>query len=152
MVGISYQDTGEYAGWLYDPSAGSFTDVTPPGSIYTIAQGINRFGRIAGSGQDDSLGRYAFTWQLGTSNGGTRELVPFLERVTLADGFANARGINDEGIIAGWTRSSGQTVGFVGSASEGSYCQGINNFRQVACSVIDAAGNSRGFLGTPLGE
>ena len=72
VVGINYQDTGEYAGWLYDPSAGSFTDVTPPGSIYTIAQGINRFGRIAGSGQDDSLGRYAFTWQLGTSGGGTR--------------------------------------------------------------------------------
>jgi hypothetical protein len=55
-------------------------------------------------------------------------------------------------------------VGFVGSPSRGyqllvppgeaagasSYCQGINNARQVGCLVIDAAGNSHGFLGTPL--
>jgi probable HAF family extracellular repeat protein len=168
VVGISYQDDqNTWAGWVYDPSSGTFTDATPPGSIYTIAQGINRFGRIAGSGQDDSLGRYAFIWQLGTSGAGTAQLVPFLARVTLGDSFANARGINDAGVIVGWTRSGGQTVGFVGSASEGyqllvppggdaagatSYCQGINNFRQVGCVVFDAAGNSRGFLGSPLGE
>lgn len=167
IVGISFQDTGEYAGWVYDPSAGTFTDATPPGSIYTIAQGINRFGRIAGSGQDDSLGRYAFIWQLGTTGSSTSELVPFLERIRLADGNANARGINDWGVIVGWTLSGGQTLGFVGSASEGyqllvppggdaagatSYCQGINNFRQVGCVVFDVAGNSRGFIGSPLGD
>ncbi len=168
VVGISYQDDqSTWAGWVYDPSAGTFTDATPPGSIYTIAQGINRFGRIAGSGQDDSIGRYAFIWQLGATGSSTSELVPFLERIRLADGGANARGINDAGVIVGWTSSGGQTVGFVGSASEGyqllvppggdaagatSYCQGINNFRQVGCVVFDAAGNSRGFVGTPQVE
>jgi probable HAF family extracellular repeat protein len=165
VVGISYQDSGEYAGWLYDPLTGTFTDVTPPGSIYTVVQGINRFGRITGSGQDDSLGRYAFTWQLGTSGVGATETVPFLERANLADGWANGRGINDAGVITGFTQSGGQTVGFVGSASEGyqllvppggdaagalTYCLAINNFRQVACVVQDALGNSLGaFLGSP---
>jgi len=162
VVGISFQDDqSAWAGFLYDPSTGTFTDVTPPGSIYTIVQGINKFGRISGSGQDDS-GRYAFIWQQTASANGN---VPFLERVNLADGFANARGINDDGVIAGWTRSGGLTVGFVGNASRGyqlllppagntpgtsSYCQGINNARQVSCIVQDANGNTiAAYLGSP---
>lgn len=166
VVGISYQDDqSEWAGFVYDPSTGTFTDATPPGSIYTIAQGINRFGRISGSGQDDS-GRYAFIWQQSPSANGT--LVPFLERINVADGFANARGINDEGVITGWAHSAGLTVGFVGSAYRGyqllvppggnapgasSYCQGINNARQVSCVVTDTSGNTlAAFLGSPTGN
>ena len=166
VVGINFQDTGEYAGFVYDPSAGTFTDVTPSGSIYTIAQGINRLGRISGSGQDD-LGRYAFIWQQSPSGNGSQALVPFFERIELGDGYTNARGINDEGVIVGWAQASGQRVGFVGSASRGyqllvppggdaagvsSYCQGINNARQVACYVSDANGNTlAAFIGTPVG-
>jgi probable HAF family extracellular repeat protein len=162
VVGISYQDDqNTWAGFAYDPATGAFTDVTPPGSIYTIVQGVNRFGRIAGSGQDDS-GRYAFIWQQSAS--ANRALVPFLERINVADGFANARGINDEGVITGWAHSGGLAVGFVGSASRGyqllvppggnapnlSYCQGINNARQVSCIVTDANSNPLGgFLGSP---
>ena len=162
VVGISYQDDqNTWAGFAYDPATGAFTDVTPPGSIYTIVQGVNRFGRIAGSGQDDS-GRYAFIWQQSAS--ANRALVPFLERINVADGFANARGINDEGVITGWAHSGGLAVGFVGSASRGyrllvppggnapnlSYCQGINNARQVSCIITDANSNPlAGFLGSP---
>ena len=163
VVGISYQDDqSEWAGFVYDPSTGAFTDATPPGSVYTIAQGINRFGRISGSGQDDS-GRYAFIWQQSASVNGT--LVAFLERINIADGFANARGINDDGVITGWAQSGGLIVGFVGSAYRGyqllvppggnsagasSYCQGINNARQVSCIVNDANGNPvAAFLGSP---
>jgi hypothetical protein len=168
VVGISSQDdfaiSGAIAGFVYDPSTGNFTDVTPVGSFYTIVQGINKFGRISGSGQDDSLGRYAFIWQLSTLTRDDRKLVPFLDRIRIADGFANARGINDEGVITGWGHSNGQTVGFVGSSSRGyelvvppggdaagasSFCQGINNARQVACVVQDPAGNSRDFVGSP---
>ena len=168
IVGINVQDTGEYAGFVYDPSAGTFTDVTPSGSFYTIAQGINRFGRISGSGQDDSLGRYAFISQPNTLGTGATASVPFLERIRLADGKANARGINDEGVITGWALSNGQTVGFVGSESRGyqvlvppggdvagnmAFCQGINNARQVSCVVEDANGNPlTGFIGTPMGD
>ena len=167
VVGISYQDDqSEWAGFLYDPSSATFTDVTPPGSIYTIAQGINRFGRISGSGQDDSIGRYAFIWQQSSATIGTSEPMPFVERVqTWPDTFANARGINDDGVIVGWTHSGGQTVGFVGSASRGyqflvppggevagvsTYCQGINNARQVGCVIQDAnAKPIAAFLGSP---
>jgi len=168
VVGISYQDDqSAYAGFVYDPSSGTFTDVTPPGSIYTIAQGMNRFGRIAGSGQDDIAGRYAFVWQQSASPDGT--LQPFLERTNIADGLANARGINDDDVITGWMRSSsGLTTGFVGSAVHGyqvllppggnasgalSYCQGINNARQVSCIITDVNGNTlAAFLGTPSGN
>ncbi len=172
VVGISYQDdfavSGAIAGFVYDPSTGTFTDVTPPGSLYTIAQGINRFGRISGSGEDDFLGRYAFIWQQSAAPNGNLE--PFLERVqTWPNGRSNARGINDDGIIVGWTRSDGgPIVGFVGSASRGYqllvppggevagaiiYCQGINNARQVACIVQDANANPvAAFVGTPQDE
>ena len=167
VVGISYQDDQtEWAGFVYDPSTRTFTDATPSGSIYTIAQGINRFGVISGSGQDNSLGRYAFIWQQGTA--GNAAVVPFIERVRVADGFANARAINDDGVITGWAHSGGLTVGFVGSASRGyqlleppggdaagaqSFCQGINNARQVSCVVTDANGNTlAAFLGSPTEE
>jgi hypothetical protein len=82
--------------------------------------------------------------------------------------FANARGINDDGVIVGWTHYGGQTVGFVGSASRGYqllvppggevsgaliYRQGINGARQVACVVQDADANPLGaVLGTPMGD
>ena len=169
VVGVNSTDAGAYAGFLYDPATGTFTDVTPPGSIYTIAQGINSFGRISGSAQDDSLGRYAFVWQQSSPANGTSEPMPFLERVqTWPDSFANARGINDDGVIVGWTHSGAQTVGFTGSASRGYqflvppggevagalvYCQGINNARQVACVLQDANANPlAAFLGSPQNE
>jgi hypothetical protein len=166
VVGMSYQDSGEYAGWIYDPSTGIFTDATPPGSVFTVVQGINRFGRISGSALDANFGKYAFVWQQGAS-GGAAELVPFLDRVILEGVFTNARGINDAGVITGFLQnvgSSGQSVGFVGNATEGyqllfppgaaaaaaTYCSAINNFGQVACDVQDAFGNSLGaFIGTP---
>ena len=95
--------------------------------------------------------------------------MPFLERVqTWPDVFANGRGINDDGVIVGWTHSSGQTVGFVGSALRGyqllvppggevagvsTYCQGINNARQVGCVIQDANANPiAAFLGSPQDE
>jgi probable HAF family extracellular repeat protein len=167
VVGISYQDSGEYAGWIYDPSTGTFTDATPPGSIFTILQGINRFGRISGSALDANLGKYAFTWQQGTLGAGATELVPFFDRLNLQGVSTNARGVNDAGVITGFLQnvgSTGQTVGFVGNASAGyqllfppgaaaaaaTYCSAINNFGQVACDVQDALGNSLGaFIGTP---
>ena len=92
--------------------------------------------------------------------------MPFFEQIRIG-GFAKARGINDAGVIAGFTDSGGQQLGFVGSASRGyqllvppggdepgavTGCEGINNARQVACVVIDIAGNTRGFLGSPLDE
>jgi hypothetical protein len=172
VVGINYSDDqSQWAGFVYDPSTGTFRDVTPSGSIYTIVQGINKLGQISGSGQDDSmgpdaLGRYAFIWQQSASGNGAP--VPFIERIKVPDGFAtNARGINDDGVITGWARSGVLTVGFVGSASQGyqllvppagnvpgtsSFCQGINNARQVSCVMQDANGPVAAYLGSPTGS
>jgi hypothetical protein len=169
VTGWSFQD-GYFpnAGFLYDPAANTFTDVTPAGSDYTIVQGINKFNRVSGHGREQpGLGRYAFISQPRTSNVGTRTLVPFLDRIVVAAGPSSARGINDAGVITGYTvNSAGQQVGFVGNASHGyqllvppggdaagvnTFCQGINNARQVVCGVADrATGITLGaYIGSP---
>lgn len=164
ITGYSFNFTGESAGFLYDPAAGTFTDATPPGSIFTITQGINKFGRIAGTGRQPGTGRYAFVWQQNRFEQGKHELVPFLERSVVGDGPTNAKGINDAGVIVGFTRSGSTNAGFVGNASRGyelllppgatdanafTVCQGINNADQVVCAVSDPAGNVHAFIGSP---
>jgi len=164
VTGFSYDDAFTvFSGFVYDPPAGSFTDATPPGSGagVSITQGMNADGRITGDGRLPGLGRYAFVWQQGTLVKGKLELAPFLTRFKIADVNSAARGINDAGVIVGFTSSG---VGFVGSDSRGFQllippggdapgasvaCEGINNFRRVVCGVSDAAGNTRAFIGTP---
>ena len=165
VTGYSYDDAFTlFSGFVYDPLAGSFTDATPPGSTggFSTTQGMNADGRITGDGRLPGLGRYAFVWQQGTLVKGERQLAPFLARFKIADVGSAARGINDAGLIVGFTNSG---VGFVGSDSRGFQllippggdaqgasvaCEGINNFRQVVCGVSDAAGNTLGaFIGTP---
>ncbi len=85
VTGVSYDSTGQSDGFLYDPSTGAFTDVTPPGSISTVIQGINAAGQIAGSGRNSfSLPVYGFIYQDGTFS--TFEIL---------DGRTRPRGIND---------------------------------------------------------
>jgi hypothetical protein len=169
ITGFSQQDTGETAGFLYDPATGVFTDVTPPRSTFTIVQGINQLGRISGNGRETG-GRYAFVWQQGPLAIGKKVLQPFLERILVADVNSNARGINDFGTIVGFTISGGTTVGYFGNAVRGyqllvppggdsagaaTYCEGINNFHQVVCHVQVSdpiTGDliaTRAFIGTP---
>lgn len=174
ITGFNYNGLGNIpnldfsttAGFIYDPNTHTFTDATPPGSGsgFSTTQGMNADGRISGDGRLPGLGRYAFIWQQGTLVKGARQLAPFLARFTIADGGTAARGINDAGVIVGFTGSGGSAVGFVGSASGGfqllippggdaagavAICGGINNFRHVVCEVTDAAGNNRAFVGSP---
>ena len=155
------------AGFIYNPRTKSFTNATPPGSGagFSVTQGMNADGRISGDGRSTELGRYAFVWQQGTLGSGARVFAPFLARFTIADGGTAARGINDAGVIVGFTgRPDGEAVGVVGSDSHGFQllvppggdapgaivvCEGINNLRQVVCLVTDAAGNNRDFIGIP---
>jgi hypothetical protein len=156
-------DLSTTAGFIYNADTNTFTDATPPGSGtgFSATQGMNANGRISGDGRSPELGRYAFVWQQETLVRGARELPPFLARLKIADVNTAARGINDAGVIVGFTNSG---VGFVGSDSRGFQllippggdapgasvaCEGINNFRQVVCAVTDAAGNTRDFIGTP---
>ena|SRR5438128_506827 len=163
----STSDLSTTAGFIYNAGTNTFTDATPPGSGtgFSATQGMNADGRISGDGRSDELGRYAFIWQQGTLVRGARELAPFLARFKITDAGSAARGINDAGVIVGFTgRPDGTAVGFVGSDSQGFQllippggdapgaivvCEGINNLGQVVCLVTDAVGNNRDFIGTP---
>jgi len=96
-------DMTRSAGFIYDPATEMFRDATPPGSTDTIVQGMNKFGRITGHGREPirGRGRYGLVWQQGTIIEGKRELLPFLERLSI-DFQARARGINDSGVIVGF--------------------------------------------------
>ena|SRR2546422_34237 len=157
------------AGFVYDPSTNTFTDATPPGAVgFIVMQGINKSGVISGSGNQPGIGGCAFIWQMGIFNNGKSAAVPFLDRVRIAGGFARARGINDAGLIAGFTpdETNSMIVGFVGNSvrgfqlltapgatpdNGGTMCQGINNLAQVTCGVIEdvAVANSTAFIGSP---
>src|ERR1700687_2029361 len=53
ITGYSFGTGGTpTAGFIYDPDTGTFTDATPPGSNFTITQGMNSSGRITGNGID----------------------------------------------------------------------------------------------------
>ena len=168
ITGYSYGIGGTpTAGFIYDADTDTFTDATPPGSLFTITQGMNTFGRITGNGQDSSIGRYGFVWQQRTITQGKRELVPFLDRIKIAVG-TNTRGINDSGVVVGWiSDATARSDGFVGSDALGyqrlvapggelpgnsTICQGVNNFAQVVCTVSDSTSQTLGaFVGSPVG-
>ena len=160
-------DGSRFAGFIYNPDTDRFTDATPSGSDFTITQGMNRFGRITGHGRNPGVGRYGFVWQQGTIIDGKRELLPFLDRLTIGAGGAATRGINDSGVVVGFTNNpDGTNDGFVGSDALGyqrlvlpggevpgnsTFCEGINNSAQVECYVWDSASNPQGaFIGSPV--
>ena len=167
ITGYSFGTGGTPAeGFIYDPDTGTFTDATPPGSNFTITQGMNAFGRITGSGQDPTI-RYGFVWQQETIAQGKRELLPFLDRIKI-DATAATRGINDSGVVVGWIAdATGRNNGIVGSDALGyqrliapggelpgnsTVCQSINSLAQVVCYVWDSASNPQGaFIGSPVG-
>ena len=110
------------------------------------------------------MGRYAFVWQQQTIIKGTGQLMPFLTRSQIAGASSAARGINDAGLIVGFS-NPGSPVGWVGNDARGFQplvppggdapgadvaCEGINNLNQVVCVVMDPNANTVGdFIGTP---
>jgi hypothetical protein len=160
----SSADLSTSAGFIYDPRTKTFTDATPPGSGtgFSTAQGMNASGRISGDGRlPDGTGRYGFIWQQSTVGKDGQQLVPFLAQFRIAAANTAARGINDDGLVVGFTNAG---FGFVGSDSRGfemlvppggdvagasTACSGINNLRHVVCEVTDTLGNNRAFIGTP---
>ena len=167
ITGYSDDGAGSNAGFIYDPDTDTFTDATPPGSFNTIVQGMNAFGRITGHGQESpGIGRYGFVWQQGTIIQGERELRPFLSRLKIAGLGAATRGINDSGIVVGFTNeATGVNHGFVGNDASGyerliapggeiagnsTICSSINNLAQVVCYVWDPTATPLGaFIGSP---
>jgi MYXO-CTERM domain-containing protein len=145
--------TGNSYGFGYNPATTVSTIINPPGSVFTIAQGVNTANQIVGSG-NNGTGDYGFLVQDGIFN-----------TFQINGGITAARGINDTGLITGWTcqvaggcGTSGMQA-FVGTSSGyqllsapgavSTYGEAINNLGQVAGSYTDALGNSHGFIATP---
>ena len=92
---------------------------------------------------------------------------PFLARSQIAGANSAARGINDAGLLVGFS-NPGSPVGSVGNDARGFellvppggdapgagvVCEGINNFNQVVCEVMDVNGNVvADFIGTPTDQ
>jgi hypothetical protein len=168
ITGSAFSDvTGERQGFIYDPAGPAwFTTKTPAGSAATFVQGVNQSDRISGNGVLGDIGSYAFVSQFFRLQQDEHGPVPiaFFDRTLVAGGPSWARGINDAGIITGFTVAGGQRVGFVGNAIRGYTlllppgaevtgnsvaCEGINNLNQVVCLVTDASLNVRAFIGKP---
>ncbi len=49
VTGYSEDGAGATSGYIYNPVTSAFTDITVPGSLLTIAQGINNAGQVVGS-------------------------------------------------------------------------------------------------------
>jgi hypothetical protein len=176
ITGYSYNDpTGApqtTSGFIYNPAgAGTFTVVNGPEYVtgFSIVQGMNASGRITGDSRlADPRQRYGYVWQLGPLDNGNLTPLPFFARLTIGEVGTGvrtaARGINDAGVITGFTSQGETNVGFVGSDAKGfrllvppggdaagasTACTGINNARQVVCVVTDASNNNRNFIGSP---
>lgn len=159
------------AGFIYDPTTDTFTDVVP--SIATIAQGVNARGDIVGGAlfvetlaNPDPCGsapsaRYGW---LRTSDGN----VTYFNVNGLP---TRARGISDSGTVVGFVTDvfTGEIKGFV-TELDGSQCQTINiaeedllqfpgatftfpsditNSGTITGSYQDEAGLGGGFIATP---
>jgi probable HAF family extracellular repeat protein len=142
--------TGDTAGYIYDPIAATYTDISPPGSLLTIAQGINAAGQVVGSAILSPGGAHAFLREPGGA----------ITLFQIGSLRTYARGINDTGLIAGFTSppAAASAQSFVGTSSgfetlmvpgsDDTFAEGINNAGQVA-GLYHAGGVAHGFIATP---
>ena len=168
VVGLAFSnDFSQSAGFVYDPSSGVFTNVTPGSGVPSVVQGINRFGRVAGNFVQRSPRKvFGLISQPNAIDVFGATQVPFANHFQLDGAATRARGINDFGVTTGFVETnSGTIASFVGSDSRGyemvfppggdvpgnsSLCAGINNLGQIACGVSDANLNTLGlFIGSP---
>jgi hypothetical protein len=171
VVGWSFSNDATLSdGFIYDPSTDTYTDVTPGSGYGAIVQGINRFGRIAGSFvQPSPRTVHGLVAQASPINVFGAIRLPFANHFQVNGAFTRARGINDFGVTTGFfTNSDGLSVGYVGNDSLGyeillppgadapgisTVCTGINNLGQVACDVFNADFSTNNlFIGTPRFE
>ncbi|HRE12573.1 MAG TPA: hypothetical protein PLD37_00090 [Usitatibacteraceae bacterium] len=152
VTGYSADAAGATAGFIYNPFTGLFTDISPAGSTFTIAQGINAAGQVVGSANLPALGG---------QHGWLREIDGTITTFRIAGSPTRARGINDTGLITGFVTVGGTTSGFVGNStgydllhvpgSGSTFGESINNAGQVSGLYMDSTGAiTRGFIATPV--
>jgi probable HAF family extracellular repeat protein len=166
VTGFSYSRIGSAStgvAFIYDPASAIFTPFGVPGAVATLAQGMNAAGQVVGSSYafaDDGGNFWGASAFLREANG---DITPF--RINGA--ATAARGINDNGLIAGWTNTSNGQRAFIGNASgfqllecPADVCpgmtdmgaEGINNLGQVVGGWFEnhSASIMHGFLATPV--
>lgn len=158
-------------GIIYDPFTGSSATLPTPGSYTTFAQGINRAGQIVGSvrylggsGAPLANGNWGFLFTPG--NGADPMTGGTLNYFRINGMPTRARGINDNGVLAGFATGTGgisrsyvgTSAGFqeivmpetVGSnCAEGSVPEGLSNAGQVTGFYADAQCNLHGYSAVP---
>jgi len=157
------------AGFIHQPSTGTFTTIMPVGATFTIAQGVNDAGVVVGSSimmpgtvhPGSPIGPYGWVRQPSGS----------LSFFRVNGMPTRARGINNAGEIVGWiSDATGSVVqSFKVTISGAAYeditvpaadlieapgfvrtiAEGINDAGFISGSVYDAAGTSFGFVAAP---
>jgi len=150
VVGYSDDNAGSTAGFIFDPATFLFTDITIPGSLFTIAQGMNNAGQVVGSAIVP-----------GGTHGWLREASGAVTLFQVDGRLTRARGINDVGLMTGFTTTpAGVNTGFVANSSgfqdlmvpgsDATFGEAINNAGQVAGLFYMSGGTvTRGFIATP---
>ena len=166
VTGWSYTGLGAAStgiALIYDPATGSFTEFSVSGALATLAQGRNAAGQVVGSS-------YAGV----SSNGEFFNQTAFLREPdgTITSfrlqGFSTAaRGINDNGLIAGFVNTPDGQRAYVGNSNgfelltcPPDVCPGlrnigaeaINNLGQIVggWSENDLGTTLHGFIATPV--
>lgn len=152
--------SGQNLGFVLDRSSGSIIDVTAPGSQFTIPQGINGNGVVAGSDffPGPSPSRPGFTYDLVNN---VRTSYDFA-------GYARTavRDVSNAGVLAGWLQQSpaagGAVVGFVGTpgsfetlsvnGSNNTTIQSMNENGWLVGNYTLADGTPLGFIAAPVPE
>ena len=153
VVGIAVPTAGgPNQGFLLSNS--TYTFFSRPGWDNTSPRGIGEQGLVVG---------WSFSNDVSQSPFGATQ-VPFADHFQLGGVATRARGINDFGVTVGFVNdASGRLAAFVGSDTFGyemvvppggdapnrdSFCTGINNHGQIACSV-STADTTTLFISTP---
>lgn len=142
--------TGASAGYIYNPFTSIYTDISPAGSLFTIAQGINAAGQVVGSAILPGSGPNAFLREPGGA----------ITLFQIGSAPTRARGINDVGLITGFMNVGTVIQGFVGNSggfqtlmvpgSDSTFPEAINNAGQVAGLYHTGGGTvTHGFIATP---
>lgn len=140
LSGYYSTPTVQGVGFVYDTTSGILQQMSVPGSILTIAQGVTDAGTLVGSDiiGPPPLDRPGFIFDIAA---GTRTDVHIAgaSRTSL-------RALTDDGVLAGWYIEAGVQHGFVGSVAsfetidvagaDGAYVEGMNNARTLVGGFI----------------
>jgi hypothetical protein len=147
-------DAATFVGFIYDPKRGTFTDIAFPDMYgYIIVQGITARGRAVGNVFLPT--DYFYEESPGGSYGFVREPSGAMTLFRVNGQPTYARGINDSGVIAGFTRvADGSAVGFVGTLPSLGGLQDMTDVELIAVpfahateTVISAIDNSGRVVG-----